>query len=124
MSTQNGKQHAPPDVTRDPNETRDELDVYDRVTRPAANAEEFDKTNYGLGYYDSDKELYQQVQSYRGALYGRAAFERPLRQRKLRATRDKWLRSEYRDADFSQTSFEDWCDQTGRERTSSRHRRR
>jgi len=116
MSAQNGQQHTPPDATRDPAKARDELDVYDRVTRPAARSEEFEETNYGLGYYDSDEELYQQVQSYQAALYGRAAFEGPLRQRKLRAARQKWLRNEYRGGQFETVSFEDWCEETGGER--------
>jgi len=53
-------------------DVRDELDVYNNVTLPAAGIDELQGTNYGLGVYE-DTEHWQQVRSYAKGLRVQAA---------------------------------------------------
>lgn len=108
MSTGNGRGgFAAPETPEE--EVRDELDVYNRVTKPAAKSPEFEGVNYGLGYYADDAELYRQVQSFRDGKYGRAAFKRAIRLRAEREAKAGYLREQHRLKDPTK-DFEDWVE--------------
>ena len=58
----------------------EQIDLYDRATKPNTDDEILEGTNLGLGNYDSDW-VWMQVESYRKWIYAHAALAKPMQLR-------------------------------------------
>lgn len=83
----NGQQY-PTDASRDTNKPDSDLDVYNETTQPAAEVDELQRVNYGLGFY-RDEEFWQQVESYERGLRAKAGVGSVIESRARKETREE-----------------------------------
>jgi len=86
-----------------------ELDLYDEAVHPTVSDDFLKQNNLGLGNY-TEREMWQQVESFADGLFGDAAFANLLGERAIKETKRK-LATEgisFLKEDGSQLEFEPW----------------
>lgn len=74
--------------TNPPRGPNSQIDLYDEAIRSTVDDEFIGRENFGLGYY-REREMWQQVESFRYGLYAMTAFTRRIRERAIQETKRK-----------------------------------
>lgn len=102
------------------------LDVYHDATTPTASVDEFlEGNNLGLGNYESDSELYQQLERFSDGMYAAAAFQETLLKRAVGETKRKLAREGktfWDDREMDAVSLDGWHDLDDDERAEKSKR--
>lgn len=81
---------------QDPNQqARDELDLYEQALNAVAGDDFLEANQLGLGNL-RDEEMWQQIESYKGGMYGEAAFGRTIDALLVEETKRELAREEWR----------------------------
>jgi hypothetical protein len=104
-----------------------ELDVYDKVVSKTVDEGLLGTTNLGLGNLD-DSEYYQQVDSFRSAMFADAAFSRVLLERAIKETlqelaKNGWTYTVQQESRQVETSISGWEDLEDDEQEAKDYRR-
>jgi hypothetical protein len=86
-----------------------ELDLYDEAVHPTVSDEFLAENNLGLGNY-TEREMWQQIQSFAEGLFGDSAFARILNERTIKETKRKLATEgiEFVREDGRSIEFESW----------------